>query len=169
MDELDLPTRYRSFAPTLTFHVTPWRKGPYFTLNYEQSFKNIAGSNLAYGRFEFDVSHKLKLDRLRLINLKGGFGFYTNTETSYFLDYTNFRDHNLPGGWEDDWTGNFQLLNSTWYNTSRYYYRVNTSYESPCSSAHSCRLSVSLLKTRESISASCPSSIPVPISRSDMV
>lgn len=131
MDELDLPTRYRSFAPTLTFHVTPWRKGPYFTLNYEQSFKNILGSNLAYGRFEFDVSHKLKLDRLRLINLKGGFGFYTNTETSYFLDYTNFRDHNLPGGWEDDWTGNFQLLNSTWYNTSRYYYRVNTSYESP--------------------------------------
>lgn len=131
MDELDLPTRYRSFAPTLTFHVTPWRKGPYFTLNYERSFKNILGSNLEYGRFEFDVSHKLKLDRLRLINLKGGFGFYTNTETSYFLDYTNFRDHNLPGGWEDDWTGNFQLLNSTWYNTSRYYYRVNTSYESP--------------------------------------
>lgn len=60
MDELDLPTRYRSFAPTLTFHVTPWRKGPYFTLNYERSFKNILGSNLEYGRFEFDVSHKLE-------------------------------------------------------------------------------------------------------------
>lgn len=131
MQEFGQPTIYRSFAPTLTLHITPWRKGPYLTLNYERSLKNIFSSSSEYERYEFDASHKFKLKGLRIVNLKGGFGMYTNHETTYFLDYANFRDENLPGGWEDEWTGNFQLLNSQWYNTSNYYLRLNTSYESP--------------------------------------
>ena len=131
MQEFDQPTIYRSFAPSLTLHVSPWRKGPYFTLNYERSIKGILGSNLEYERYEMDVSHKFKLKGLRVLSLKGGFGFYSNSKTAYFLDYANFRDENLPGGWEDDWTGNFQLLNSQWYNMSKYYLRFNSSYESP--------------------------------------
>ena len=131
MRDFDMPTSYRSFAPTLTLHISPWRRGPYLTVNYERSIKGILRSNLEYERYEFDANHKFKLDRLRQINVKGGFGIYTNKETSYFLDYANFRDQNLPGGWEDEWTGNFQLLNSEWYNTSRYYLRGNASYESP--------------------------------------
>ena len=131
MLELDQPIVFRSFAPNLTLHISPWRKGPFFTMNYERSFKDIFASTLEYERFEFDVSHKFKLNRLRFINLKGGFGLYTNHRTTYFLDYANFRDENLPGGWEDDWTGNFQLLKSQWYNMSNYYARLNTSYESP--------------------------------------
>ena len=131
MRDFNMPTSYRSFAPTLTLHISPWRRGPYLTVNYERSIKGILGSNLEYERYEFDASHKFKLDRLRRVNLKAGFGLYTNKETSYFLDYANFRDQNLPGGWEDEWTGNFQLLNSEWYNTSRYYLRGHASYESP--------------------------------------
>ena len=131
MRDFDMPTSYRSFAPTLTLHISPWRRGPYLTVNYERSIKGILRSNLEYERYEFDASHKFKLDRLRRVNLKAGFGLYTNKETSYFLDYANFRDQNLPGGWEDEWTGNFQLLNSEWYNTSRYYLRGHASYESP--------------------------------------
>ncbi len=131
MRDFDMPTSYRSFAPTFTLHLTPWQRGPYLTVNYERSIKGILGSNLEYERYEFDASHKFKLDCLRQINLKAGFGLYTNKETSYFLDYANFRDQNLPGGWEDEWSGNFQLLNSEWYNTSRYYLRGHASYESP--------------------------------------
>ena len=131
MREYEQPAVYRSFAPTLTLHVTPWRRGPYFTLNYERSIKGVLSSNLEYERYEFDVSHMFRLNRLRVVNLKGGLGLYTNDNTSYFLDYANFHDENLPGGWEDDWTGNFQLLNSEWYNTSRYYLRAHVSYESP--------------------------------------
>ncbi len=131
MIEYDQPTIYRSFAPTLTLHVSPWRNGPYFTLNYERGIKGILKSTLEYERIEMDVSHKFKLNSLRVLSLKGGLGFYTNSKTSYFLDYANFRDENLPGGWDDDWTGNFQLINSQWYNTSKYYLRANTSYESP--------------------------------------
>ena len=131
MIEYDQPTVYRSFAPLLTLHVSPWRKGPYFTLNYECGIKGVFASTLSYERYEFDASHQFKLDPLRRINLKSGFGMYTKNKTTYFLDYANFRDENLPGGWEDDWTGNFQLVNSEWYNTSKYYFRFNTSYESP--------------------------------------
>lgn len=131
MQDFNMPTVYRSFAPTLTLHISPWRKGPFFTLNYERSIKGVLGSNLEYERYEVDVTKQYKLNRLRYISLKGGFGVYTNNKTTYFLDYANFRDQNLPGGWEDDWTGNFQLVNSQWYNTSRYYLRFNSSYESP--------------------------------------
>ena len=42
-----------------------------------------------------------------------------------------FQEEYLPEGWDDEWTGNFQLLNSEWYNASRYYIRMNASYESP--------------------------------------
>lgn len=83
MEKLNMPTIYRSFAPTLTLHISPWRRGPYFTLNYERSIKGIMGANLEYERYEFDVSHKFKLLGLRRINLKGGFGVYTNSKTSF--------------------------------------------------------------------------------------
>ena len=131
MIEFNQPTVYKSFAPTLTLHVSPWRRGPYFTLNYERSIDGILDSNLEYERIEMDVSHKFRLNAMRVFCLTGGFGLYTNSKTTYFLDYANFRDQNLPGGWEDDWTGNFQLIDPQWYNMSKYYLRVNSSYESP--------------------------------------
>lgn len=125
------PTTYRSFAPLITLHLSPFRHGPYFMLSYERGIKGILNSNLEYGRIEFDVTHQFKLSRMRLLNLRAGMGLYPNQSTTYFLDYANFRDENLPQGWDDDWTGQFQLLDSRWYNNSKYYLRANASFESP--------------------------------------
>ena len=47
------------------------------------------------------------------------------------MDFANFRDNNLPEGWDDDWSGDFQLLDSRLYNESKYYVRSNITYESP--------------------------------------
>ena len=131
MSQLDMPGEYRSFAPTLTLHFTPWRNGPVLTANYEHSFLNVFKSNLKYDRWEFDASQKIQLSSLRLLNWRAGTGFYTNRSTNYFVDYVNFHENNLPTGWADEWTGQFQLLNSKWYNESDYYLRGHLSFESP--------------------------------------
>ena len=125
------PTSYRSFAPSLSLKLTPWKEGPVLTLDYERAIKGIFNSDIGYERIEMDASYKYIPHPLRKINIRAGSGFYTHKKNDYFVDFTNFRDENLPGGWDDDWTGNFQLLESDWYNSSKYYARLNISYESP--------------------------------------
>ena len=131
MEALGKPTIYRSFSPVLSLKVTPWKNGPVFVLDYERGIKGVWKSNIGYERWEMDGVWKIPLHSLSLLNVRVGGGFYTNKSTSYFVDYANFRDNNVPGGWEDDWTGQFQLLNSAWYNASDYYIRTNLSYETP--------------------------------------
>ncbi len=131
MKEAGMEYEYRSFAPMLTVRLTPWHDGPILTANYERAIDNIFHCNLEYERWEFDAVYKRRLRSLRYFNTRVGTGFYTQRNTSYFVDYTNFRDNNLPHGWEDEWSGDFQLLTSQWYNQSRYYLRANMSYESP--------------------------------------
>ncbi len=123
--------RYSSFAPLMTIHLQPWRKGPMLTANYERGLKNMFQSELAYERWEFDAVYKHQAKSVRILNLRAGAGFYTRRNTNYFVDFSNFHDNNLPTGWEDDWTGQFQLLDSRWYNESRYYIRSHISYDSP--------------------------------------
>lgn len=125
------PTEFRSFAPVLSFKLRPWKRGPVFTIDYERGIKGVSESNIDYERWEFDGSIKHQFLSMRKLNIRLGGGFYSRKKDNYFVDYANFRDNNLPEGWDDDWTGNFQLLNSHWYNASRYYARVNLSYESP--------------------------------------
>lgn len=127
------PVKYYSFAPSLQIQFRPYGwKGPVFTADYERGIKNILNADMDYERFEFDASWKKQFHSLRTLSLRIGSGFYTSkSRNAYFLDYTNFRDENIPGGWNDDWTGEFQLLNSNWYNASEYYIRTNTTYESP--------------------------------------
>ena len=125
------PDEYRSFAPKMSVKLRPWQQGPVFTVNYERAIKGINGSDIEYGQWELDAAAKHHMNRLRLINFRFGGGFYTSKRQNYFVDFSNFRDNNLPEGWDDDWTGNFQLLNSRWYNTSKYYLRNHISYESP--------------------------------------
>ena len=125
------PDVYRSFAPLTTIHLIPWKKGPVVTANYERSFMNILGSNLQYERWEFDGSYKYNAKGMRILNLRAGAGFYTHRSTDYFVDFTNFRDNNLPTGWNDDWSGQFQLLDGRWYNESNYYIRGHVSYDTP--------------------------------------
>ena len=131
MEILHKPTIYRSFAPVLTLKFKPWRNGPVITADYERGIKGVLNSDIGYERWEFDGSWKIPMRSLSLLNIRAGAGFYTSKSTNYFLDYDNFRDNNVPGGWDDDWTGQFQLLDATWYNHSRYYLRTNLSYDSP--------------------------------------
>lgn len=131
MEELGKPSAYRSFAPQLTLQYRPYRHGPVFTMNYERSLRGILRSNMEYERYELDASFNKRLRSLRRYSLRLGGGFYTNRSTDFFVDFANFCDNYLPGDRDDDWTGQFQLLNSQWYNSSRYYLRANASYESP--------------------------------------
>ena len=130
---IGLPSRYYSFAPRVTTQIRPlgWN-GPIFTINYEQGLKGVSQSQMSYGRFEADASWMKRSYMLRAFSMRAGFGMYLlKDKKAYFLDYENFRDENIPGGWNDDWTGEFQLLSSEQYNNSDYYIRTNLTYESP--------------------------------------
>ena len=126
------PVSYYSLAPTMQVQFRPsgWN-GPIITADYERGI-HAGKADMEYERFEFDVSWVKRFYSLRSLSLRLGNGFYTSkSPNAYFLDYSNFRDENIPGGWDDDWTGEFQMLNSNWYNVSEYYARANVTYESP--------------------------------------
>ena len=132
MRQYGVPEEYRSFAPTIGIKLQPWlNKGPLFSFDWEESIKGVNQSNLEYTRWEFDAQGKYKIPGLRVLNMRLGTGLYTSKSTEYFLDFSNFHDENLPEGWNDDWSGNFQLLGGREYNESKYYIRTNVSYESP--------------------------------------
>lgn len=123
---------YNTFSPYLSLQYRPtgWR-GPILTLDYERGYENFLKSTV-YERWEFDGSYIHPLSRIRSISMRIGMGLYTNRDSKqYFLDFTHFRENNIPGGWRDDWSGEFELLSSEWYNASRYYLRANMTYESP--------------------------------------
>ena len=125
------PQTYNSLAPMITVRLQPWKYGPLISVDYERGIKGLLNADIDYERWEFDGSWKHDLKPLRKLNARFGYGFYTRKKTNYFVDYIHFRDNKLPGGWDDDWSGDFQLLNSSWYNESRYYARTHFSYESP--------------------------------------
>lgn len=126
-------TDYHSFAPTLQLSISPWLElGPVITTDYERGVKGIMHSDMDYERMEIDVSWKKRLSRLKILSTRIGYGMYTSrSKGCYFLDYTNFKYQSIPGGWDDDWTGEFQLLNQNWYNASKFYARANLTFESP--------------------------------------
>ena len=131
MEAAGMETSFNSFAPLITLRFTPWSKGPTFTANYERGIKNIFKANLDYERWEYDVVYMRKMKGMRILNLRAGTGYYTQRNSIYFVDFANFHAVNLPTGWEDDWSGQFQLLDSRWYNESSYYLRAHASYDSP--------------------------------------
>lgn len=134
MARLGKPTEYRSLAPSFRLMLSPWKNGPLFTLNYERGI-NIPSKHshiyLPYERWEGDVSMKHKMSSMQTLNVRVGGGLYTNREKNYFMDFANFSAEYLPGGWDDDWSGDFQLLSSRLYNASQYYVRSNISYDAP--------------------------------------
>ena len=131
--QIGKPTTYTSVAPVfeLTYRPTGYY-GPILTANYERSIRGFIGSNLEYERLEIDGQYNYRLSALSSLQMRAGTGFYTHKgKDSYFLDYTNFREENIPGGWNDDWACSFELLNRGWYNASEYYVRANIAYETP--------------------------------------
>lgn len=127
------PASYRSVAPALALEWHPMaHKGPVIKLDYERSYKNFLNSNTSYERMEFDAQGIINATRRRSFSLRGGAGFYTQKGDHWdFVDYTNSRDNNIPGGWNDNWSGEFEMLRSSWYNASDYYVRSNATFESP--------------------------------------
>ncbi len=130
MRKYGLETEYRSFALMLGVKINLWRKGPWLAIDWERGLKGINKSSIDYESVEVDAQWKLPLTGLRLVNLRTGAGVYTRKAQNYFIDYTHFRDNNLPDGFEDDWSGNFELLRSRLYQ-SKYYLRFNISYDQP--------------------------------------
>ena len=128
-----LPSNYVSVAPMAEIQWRPrtWN-GPLIALDYERGIKNFLGGDINYERWELDMQWIKRLTRLQSLQMRIGTGLYTKKgESAYFLDFENFRENNLPGGWNDDWSGEFELLNSNIYNASKWYARTNFTYESP--------------------------------------
>ncbi len=127
------PVAYTSVAPVVELTYRPsGYYGPILTANYERSIRGFLGSNLEYERLELDAQYKYRMSALSSLQMRAGTGFYTHKgKDSYFLDYSNFREENIPGGWNDDWACSFELLNRGWYNASQYYVRANIAYETP--------------------------------------
>lgn len=128
---LGKPHVYYSFAPILKLTFDPSPQWPILSLHYERGLDNVFYSDTKYERVELDASYTKDMSRLRKMSFRLGGGLYTDRSSDFFVDYTNFRENYLPDGWDDDWTGRFQLLRSEWYNASRYYLRANYTYESP--------------------------------------
>ena len=130
---LGITTSYKTTAPFIELQFSPsFLKESIITANYERSIKGVMNSNMSYERWEFDGQYRHQLPAMRSIQTRIGYGFYTaRGSNGYFYDYENFRENNLEGGWNDDWSGEFELLNSDWYNQSDYYFRCNLTYESP--------------------------------------
>ena len=124
---------YYSLAPLLELQYRPLGfSGPVLTVDYEKNIKGFCKTNTEYERIEGDLSYKYYFHKLRSLSLRCGAGVYTaRSKDAYFLDFANFREENIVGGWNDDWACEFQLLSSAYYNASKYYFRINNVYESP--------------------------------------
>ncbi len=130
MVKYDKERHYFSMAPSMSIKWQPTKKAPMFTIDYERGLK-LNKSYLNYERWEADASFVQRLCRTQQLNARVGGGLYTERGNDLFMDFANFRDNNLPGGWDDDFAGNFQLLSSRLYNESKYYIRGNLSFETP--------------------------------------
>ena len=131
--EAGKPTAYTSVAPIFELTYRPWGYyGPIFTGNYERGIRGLLGSDTDYERLELDGQYNYRLSGLSSLQMRAGTGFYTHKgKRNYFLDYANFHEENIPGGWNDEWACSFELLNRGWYNASEYYVRANVAYETP--------------------------------------
>lgn len=130
MRKYDKPEVYNSMAPSATLILTPLSHGPTFSVNVEHALK-LKAFQMSYDRWEAGASQIFHLPRTQLLNIRLGGGFYASRHNNYFMSYANFSENYLAGGWDDDWSGEFQLLDSRLYNLSRYYLNANVSFDSP--------------------------------------
>ena len=130
------PRLHIVWTPRLDYYIYKRRvvpigsSWPTFSLDYERGI-SLGIFDQEYERWEIDTKYKIMLYAQRSISLRLGGGWYTDKKSRYFCDFSNFRDNNMPTDWEDEYSGNFQLLSSYWYNESRYYLRSLVAYESP--------------------------------------
>ena len=104
---------------------------PTFILDYERGLNHVFGSTGVYERLEAEIQHTVRLGLRSKLSYRVGGGGFTNQKETYFVDFANLRNNNLPEGWTDDIGGKFQNLDSRWYNASSYYFRFNSVFEAP--------------------------------------
>lgn len=143
-DNTGLKRHFTSIGPRLQIEWTPqqyyyWKgprriplysKYPTLLFNYERGYA-LGRGQTHYERFEIDAHYRLPLYAMRVLFFRAGAGSYTQRGTECFLNYDFFKFNFMPDNWNDDLTGEFQLLSSRWYNESRYYIRFTGTYESP--------------------------------------
>lgn len=117
---------YRNNGRAVPLHS----KWPTFLLDYERGLSTFNAST-SYERIETDIQYTCPLYALRALYFRGGCGFFTRRGADCFLDYDYFRNNRFGGSWHDELSGQFQLLDSRWYNESRHYVRLSAAYESP--------------------------------------
>ena len=127
------PFSYHSAGPVVELQYRPWGwSGPIIIADYERSIKGMLRSSMAFERWEFDAQYLHRISVMRSISYRAGCGFYTmKDKLPYFIEFRNFYENNIPGGWRDDWSGEFELLHQDYYYNSKYYIRSNVTYESP--------------------------------------
>lgn len=135
---------YSTLGPRIGIEWTPrqyyYRQGrervplyshyPTLQFCYERGY-GIGNGDTHYERIEGNLRYRLPLYALRAIYMRAGGGFYTQRGSECFIDYDFFRFYYMPADWSDELSGEFQILNSRWYNESRYYAFLTTTYESP--------------------------------------
>lgn len=136
--------RLTTLGPSILFQWTPaqyfykdglrsiplFSKFPTFMLKYERGFA-IGKGETSFERVETDIRYRLSLYALRTLYFRMGGGMFSRRHKQCFLDYDYFRFNYMPQGWNDEFTGEYQLLNPRFYNESSYYLRFTSSYESP--------------------------------------
>lgn len=103
---------------------------PTFMLKYERGF-SIGKGKTGFERIETDIQYRLPLYALRTFYFRMGAGMFSHRQKHCFLDYDYFRFQYMPQGWNDELTGEYQLLNPRFFNESRFYLRFTSTYESP--------------------------------------
>ncbi len=123
-------TSYTTFAPEVELQ---YRKHGYptFTLGYAHSLKGVFGSDVEFGRAEFDMQHQIDVGPMHTITYRAGFGIAFDYNYLYFVQFKNLKDNHLPHGWDDDIGGTFNLLSSVKYHEIDKYLRANIQYDAP--------------------------------------
>lgn len=143
-ESANMKRHFSSVGPRVQLEWTPaqyyYREGkrrtplyslsPTFLFSYERGYTLGQGSTF-YERFEGDIRYRLPLYAMRTLFFRAGGGLYTQRGKDCFLDYDYFNFSYMPANWNDDMSGEFQLLSSRWYNESRYYLQFTSTYESP--------------------------------------
>ena len=107
-----------------------YSKYPTFLWCYEHGFP-LKDGHTGYAKMETDIRWRIPLYAMRSLFFRAGAGFYTRRSRDCFLEYDFFRFNYVPENHNDDMSGEFQLLNARWYNESRYYLHLTSTYESP--------------------------------------
>ena len=121
---------YTTFAPEVELQLK--KHGyPTITAGYAHSIKGIIGSDVEFGRAEFDLQHKIDVGPMHTLTYRAGFGYAFDYNYLYFVQFKNLRNNHLPHGWDDDIGGTFNLLSSVKYNEIDKYLRANVQYDAP--------------------------------------